>query len=119
MAQVIFYETEAGQSPVEYFMDSLPAGERAKTYWEIELLEKYGVALPEPYSKKIRGERYKGLWELRIGFAGNASRIVYFAASGDTVVLLHGFTKKKAKTPGKDLETARRRMVDYKQRCLA
>ena len=119
MVQVIFYEASGGQKPVEDFMVSLQAGERAKVFWEIELLERYGLALPEPYSKKIRGDRYGGLRELRIGFAGNASRIIYFAASGDTMVLLHGFLKKTARTPGRDLETARRRMIDYKQRCVS
>jgi len=33
--------------------------------------------------------------------------------TGRRFILLHGFTKKKGKTPKKELYTARKRMKDY------
>jgi len=116
MATVHFYETTAGDNPVETFIQALPAKHGAKVYWEIELLKEHGRNLKEPYAKQIHGERYHGLWELRIRFAGDISRILYFTSVGDTIVLLHGFVKKSMKTPQKELETARARMADYQRR---
>jgi len=67
---------------------------RAKAFSEIELLEKHGPELREPYVKSIKGTQYKGLFELRIKFASDISRIFYFTYRRKTFVLLHGFTKK-------------------------
>jgi hypothetical protein len=74
---IIFYEKLDGEKPVEDFVESLPVKHKAKVYWEIKLLERYGRDLKEPYVKNIKGEKYKGLWELRIKFAGYISRIFY------------------------------------------
>jgi len=113
---VIFYEKENRDSPVEIFIESLPEKHQAKVYWEIELLEKYGKNLKEPYVKSIKGGNYKGLWELRIKFAKDISRIFYFIPIGNTFVLLHGFLKKTQATPVKELEIAKSRMIDYQRR---
>ena len=113
---VLFYETESCSVPVEAFIRSLPARHGAKVYWEIELLKEHGTMLKEPYVKQIRGDRYRGLWELRIRSGGDASRIIYFALSGDAVVLLHGFVKKTMKTPKRELETALSRKEDHQRR---
>ena len=58
MIKVLFYETEAGETPVETFIQSLPVKHGAKVYWEIELLKEHVRNLKEPYAKQIRGERY-------------------------------------------------------------
>jgi len=84
---------------------------------EIELLEKYGYDLREPYVKPIKGAKYKGLFELRIKFASDISRIFYFTYSQKTFVLLHGFTKKTEQTPERELERALRYKEDYERRC--
>ncbi|MFZ3130322.1 MAG: type II toxin-antitoxin system RelE/ParE family toxin [Desulfosporosinus sp.] len=87
------------------FLLLLEAKMRAKIFSEIELLEKYGPELREPYVKPIKG---KGLFELRIKFASDISRIFYFICSQKTFVLFHGFTKKNQKTPQRELERALR-----------
>ena len=48
---------------------------RAKAFSKIELLEKHGTNLREPYAKPVKGEKYRDLFELRIKFATNISRI--------------------------------------------
>jgi phage-related protein len=114
--KVLFYETEAGETPVETFIQSLSVKHGARVYWEIELLKEHGRNLKEPCAKQIQGERYQGIRELRIQFAGNISRLLYYMPAGRIAVLLHGFVKKSKKTPQKELETARARMADFQRR---
>lgn len=92
--QVEYYKKENGDIPVLDFLLSLNPKMRAKAFSEIELLEKHGANLREPYVKPIKGEKYKDLFELRIKFSSDISRIFYFTFQNNTFVLLNGFTKK-------------------------
>ena len=102
MWNIIFYEKEDGSIPVQAFLDALPAKHHAKALRDIDILEKYGTSLTEPHVKHIKGK----LWELRIKSASDISRIFYFVAVGNDIVLLHGFVKKTQKTPNREIETA-------------
>jgi phage-related protein len=115
--QVEYYKKENGNIPVLDYLLSLDSKMRAKAYSEIELLEKHGPKLKEPYVKSIKGTRYKGLFELRVKFASDISRIFYFTYRQNTFVLLHGFTKKTGKIPQKELDRALRYKEDYERRC--
>ena len=97
---------------VAEFLESLPPKHQSKAFREIDLLEEFGNGLKEPYVKHIEGE----IWELRIKFASDISRIFYFTWQEETVVLLHGFIKKTQRTPRAEIEVARKRAEDYKQR---
>ena len=77
----------------------------------------HGTNLRELYTKSIKGNQYKGLWELRVKFASDISRIFYFIPVGDTFMLLHGFAKKTKATPKVELEIAKHYMEDYIRRC--
>ena len=112
--QVEYYKKENGNVPVLDFLLSLDAKMRAKAFSVIELLEKHGPGLREPYAKPLKG---KGIFELRIRFASDISRIFYFAYHKRTFVLFHGFTKKTQKTPQKEIERALRYKEDYERRC--
>lgn len=112
-----FYKKENGDVPVRDYLLTLDAKMRAKAFSEIELLVKHGSQLKEPYVKPIKGERYKGIFELRVKFASDISRIFYFIYHEKTFVLLHGFTKKTEKTPRRELERALRYKEDYERRC--
>ncbi|MFA6808016.1 MAG: type II toxin-antitoxin system RelE/ParE family toxin [Eubacteriales bacterium] len=112
--QVEYYKKENGDIPVLDYLLSLEAKMRAKAFSKIELLEKHGAELREPYVKPIKG---KGLFELRIKFASYISRIFYFTYCKETFVLLHGFTKKAEKIPQKEIERAVRYKEDYERRC--
>ena len=116
MNEVVYYQREDGGSPVKAFIESLPLKHQVKALWQIDLLEEKGRTLREPYVSDIEGDQYKGLFELRIKFASDISRIFYFTAAGDKFVLLHGFVKKTNKTPPGELQTALTRMNDYKVR---
>ena len=97
---------------VAEFLDSLPEKHQSKAFREIELLAECGTALKEPHVKHIEED----IWELRIKFSSDISRIFYFTWRAETIVLLHGFLKKTQRTPKSELETAKRRMNDYKRR---
>ncbi|MCD7827685.1 MAG: type II toxin-antitoxin system RelE/ParE family toxin [Clostridiales bacterium] len=112
-----YYKKENGNIPVLDFLLSLNPKMRAKAFSEIELLQKHGINLREPYAKPIKGEKYKGLYELRIKFSSDISRIFYFTYINNTFVLLHGFTKKTDKLPSKELDRAIRYKEDYERRC--
>ncbi len=110
------YESENGDEPVKNFINRLPPKHKAKALWEIELLSLHGTALTMPYVASIKGDRYKGLMELRVQQGNDISRIFYFLPVGNKFILLHGFIKKTQRTPQKELETALRYKEDYMRR---
>lgn len=114
--KVRFYQRENGEIPVYEFLNTLPPKLQAKAFSEIELLEKCGTALKEPYVKPLVGKEHQGLWELRVRFSSDHVRIFYILFSRDTFVLLHGFRKKSNKTPPKELERAMQYKIDYERR---
>jgi phage-related protein len=116
MWTVIFYERDNGEITVKKFLNALPEKLRAKSYWEIKLLRQYGINLKEPYAKPITGDEYKGLWELRIKFASNISRIFYFMPFGKIFILLHGFVKKTQETPEQELVKTKKYMDECVRR---
>ena len=83
---------------------------------EIELLRNLGSELREPYVKPIKGDKNKGLYELRIKFSNDIARIFYFTYYNNKYILLHGFIKKTMKTPRNEIERARKYMEDYMRR---
>lgn len=115
--QVEYYKKENGDIPILEYLLTLDAKMRAKAFSEIELLQKHGINLREPYTKAIKGEKYKNLFELRVKFSSNISRIFYFTFKGNTFVLLNGFTKKSTETPKKELDKAINYKNDYERRC--
>ena len=62
-----------------------------------------------PHVKKLAGT---SLWEIRILGQDNI-RVIYAIIQNDQVLLLHGFVKKKKKTPIKDLSIAQARYKDW------
>lgn len=112
MWEIKLFATASGEEVVADFLDSLPRKHRAKAIWEIELLSIQGTALTLPYARHIDGD----LWELRVKFASDISRIFYFIHTKNQIVLLHGFVKKTDKTPPGEIAIAKTRMADYKER---
>lgn len=114
---VEYYQKQNGDIPVMDFLLSLQPKMRAKAYSEIELLQKHGSTLREPYVKSMKGDKNKGIYELRVKFSSDISRIFYFCFQQNTFVLLNGFIKKSEKTPERELEKARKYKTDYEGRC--
>jgi phage-related protein len=65
-----------------------------------------GPNLGEPHTKAF-GD---GLFELRLKGAEGIARVFFCTLIGRRIVMLHCFVKKSAKTPLREIETARQRM---------
>ena len=112
MFEIEFYTLPDGKKPVEEFLDSLPAKMRIKAIDSLDLLEEYGNQLRMPYSKALND----GLFELRIQFSGDISRIFYFFFVGKRIIVTNGFIKKTQRTPHNELEKALKYKQDYERR---
>ena len=115
--EIEYYQKENGNIPVEDFLLTLDPKLRAKAYSDIMLLKRLGINIREPYSSPIKGDKYKGLFELRTKFSSDITRIFYFLFDGNKFVLLHGFVKKTNKTPDRELKRALNYKLDYESRC--
>ena len=78
----------------------------------IDLLEKNGPLLREPYSKSLED----GIFELRTKQGSNITRVLYFFFIGKKVILTNGFVKKSQKTPKAEKELAKKYKADYEWR---
>lgn len=112
MFDVEFYRLPNGKAPVEEFLDSLNVKMRNKALNSLVLLQEFGNTLKEPHSKPI-GD---GIFELRIKFASDITRIFYFFYVGNRIVLTNGFIKKTQKTPPAEIELAKKYKEDYEAR---
>ena len=112
MFDIEFYRFENGKAPVEEFLDSLNPKMRNKAVRSLELLEEFGNTLREPNSKAM-GD---GLFELRIKFSSDITRIFYFFYVANKIVLTNGFVKKTQRTPPAEIELARKYKADYERR---
>jgi len=107
-----YYQSEAGRSPVKEFIDSLDAKSRTRVAKTLDLLEEFGIDLGMPFARHLE----KQLWELRVRHGRNRYRIIYFLATGQTFVLLHGLIKKTGPVPRSDMGIAEQRRDDYLSR---
>lgn len=112
MYEIILYDTEDGKCPMQELLDSLEPKLLAKTLRSIDLLEKNGPLLREPYSKSLED----GIFELRTKQGSNITRVLYFFFIGKKVILTNGFVKKSQKTPKVEKELAKKYKADYERR---
>ena len=114
MSRIIsFYRTAAGNSPVEQFLDRLPAGVVRKITWVLRIVEEENL-VPVQYFKKLKDT--EEIWECRVNHGSNTYRILCFFASGNRLILTHGFMKKTQKTPQREISRAEGYRKDYLSR---
>ncbi len=110
--KILLYRTLQGGSPVKEFIDRLELKAQTKVYDALNLLRDFNARLGAPHVKKLTGTQ---LWELRILGMDNV-RVFYIAMRGKTFLILHGFKKKKDKTPPKEIKIAEGRLADHRNR---
>lgn len=98
--EIVFYESENGEKPVEIFLDSLNPKMRAKMLRSILIIKEYGYQTRMPYSEELED----GIFELRAKVGSDISRVLYFFMVGRKVILTNGFIKKTQKTPREEIE---------------
>ena len=69
-----------------------------------------GANLGPPHTDSF-GE---GLFELRLKGADGIARVFFCTLIGRRIMMLHSFIKKSQKTPQRELEVARKRMIEVK-----
>lgn len=117
MYQIYFYKDRKGVEPVAEYLQELSAknGKDARIKLNkirdyVKSLSRYGTYVGEPVVKHLEGE----IWELR----PLENRILFATWTGKSFVLLHHFVKKTQKTPKREIEIAKRRLQDFKERNL-
>lgn len=115
MHKIQFYKDKNGKSPVKEYIEHLASKKdknsriklnKIRDY--VKILSEYGTRAGEPYIKHLDGD----IWELR----PLRDRILFAAWDGDCFVLLHQFMKQTQKTPPREIEKAKRNLIDYKER---
>ncbi|MBI4372885.1 MAG: type II toxin-antitoxin system RelE/ParE family toxin [Candidatus Omnitrophica bacterium] len=108
--EVLFYREKDRNSPVEEFLEGLPAKVQGKVYKWFQLLEEEGPRLPRPYADVLRDK----IRELRLRFGENHYRFLYFFW-GKKIVITQGFVKKTDEVPESEIDRAVRRRNDFMQ----
>ena len=103
--RVIYYLSPSGENPVKKFIDSLSKIQKAKIFRIFQVYGQYGLSFILPHTKKLKGTP---LWEIRIKGKDNI-RIIYVTLTKRSILVLHGFIKKKQKIPQKELSIALKR----------
>jgi len=110
-----YYKDENGKSPIADYLRELAAkndkNSRIKLYKIIDYvsyLQETGTGAGEPYIKHLDGD----IWELR----PIRDRILFAAWDGNSFILLHHFMKKTQKTPQREIDKAKRNLLDYRER---
>lgn len=103
--KILEYETVRGEKPVAEFIKKQQSQTIAKIAHLIDLLEIHGSLLGMPHAKRLDSNFY----ELRI--RGKEEIRIIYGYVGKTIYLLSGFKKQKQKTPRKEIETARARLL--------
>lgn len=108
-----FYETVGGQCPVREFLDELKASDPGDFAALLAGLAKLRNRQyhREPLSKALR----EGLYELRHVGKLN-TRVLWFFMQHRRIVAVHGIRNKGRAIPSRDLDTARDRMRDWRNR---
>lgn len=110
--QAVFYVTETGKRPVREWLMELSRQDRKSIGEDIATLE-FCWPVGMPKCSSIKG--VKGLYEIRSDISSGRIARVFFALTGNNMVLLHGFVKKTQKTPDKELKIASARMKEVQR----
>ena len=115
MYRIYFYKDKNGREPVREYLETLAQknGKDSRVKLNkirdyMKILSIHGTRAGEPFVKHLDGD----IWELR----PLRDRILFAAWDGKSFVLLHQFMKKTQKTPSKEIEKAKTKLVDYRKR---
>jgi len=113
MRKVVFYRTPSGGEVVLDFVREQDREDRAvigEDLWTVQT----GFPLGLPVCRPLKG----GLWEVRSSLPSRreARLLFYHDTRSDTLVVVHGFIKKRQKMSVSDLQIARKRKAELEQR---
>ena len=109
---IIYYESETGDCPIEKFIQSRKTVNKSKILSLLSILEEKGPNLPRPYADLLED----GIHELRIRLSGDQIRVLYFFCYKDFIILTHAFNKTSNKVPKKEINYAKKLKEDFLNR---
>jgi phage-related protein len=107
--RVFFFKTESGAEPVRDWLLELDRKDRKAIGEDIKTVQ-FGWPLGMPLVRKLETD----LWEVRCRLERGMARVI-FTVQRDVMILLLGFVKKTQKTPVAQLNTARKRLAQFKE----
>lgn len=90
---------------------ALPKTTKARYVALTDMMMRYGSNIGMPHTKAM-GD---GLFEMRIKGQDNIARVFYCTQKNKNIVVLHSFIKKTQRTPKKEIEIARKRLIEVKK----
>ena len=105
----VFYKTEQNNQPVRDFILKQEREDKKIIGADIFTVQ-IGFPLGYPLVEKVD----KDIWGIRSIITNGICRI-FFTIHGDTMVLLHGFSKKSRKIPKTELKIIRERLKSFKE----
>ena len=97
---LVFWRSESGRE----WLGSLPRADKRTIGRDVAKVQ-FGWPIGLPLCRALSG----GLWEVRSSLPSRREARVFFAFSGETMVILHAFIKKSQATPKQELTIARQR----------
>ena len=113
--KVVYYTTTNGDKPVKDFIDSLTDTQKAKIFNVFRLYQESSLMSLVPHTKHLTGTP---LWEIRI-IGKDSLRIFYVSKTKNSILALHGFVKKRPKTPTKEIRIALERLKRWNTTYIA
>jgi phage-related protein len=104
------WEIEYYNEKVRASINEWPVGIRAVYARITERICQFGPNLGMPFTQSMG----KGLFEIRAKGKEGIGRAFFCTAVGGKVIILHGFIKKSAKTPKKELAVAQKRLSEIR-----
>lgn len=113
--EIEFYQDSQGNIPVQDFISQQPTKVKAKFIHYIDMLQDFGLSLGQPYVKKLKDD----VWELKDTLQFKLLPYIIFCNQWSQIHFSTYFFKKTKETPKSEIEVAKYRINDYKQRyCL-
>jgi len=104
------WKVEFLNDTAEAEFDGLPIEIKAKIIRISQLIEQVGVfSVKEPYVRHLQGK----IWEIRASGKEKVARTLYTTVTGKRVIIVRTFVKKTRKTPKREIEIARQRIMEF------
>jgi len=105
---VTFAAAASGRSYFERFLKGLSISDRAAVLAVFTDIQEYGLDAKGCEFRHIEGK----LWEIKIRAPAGGYRFFYVMLAADHLHVLHSYRKQGQKAPRKELEVARKRLIE-------
>lgn len=101
--KITFFDKKVEEETLRF-----PAGILANFLHITEIIEEFGPSVGKPYTAPMGN----GLFEIRAKGKEGIGRSLFCIVKGKEIIILNSFIKKTQKTPKKEIDKARKRMLE-------